>query len=66
MNLETDLSKRELQIIKLISVGDGNQEISDKLGIARSTVKTHLRNIYTKTDHHDRANLAISYLTKKL
>ena len=60
-----ELSKRELQILELVSTGKDNEMIGVKLGISRSTVKTHLRNIYIKTNHHDRVNLAISYLTSK-
>ena len=59
------LSKRELEILELVSSGFSNQDIAMKLGITSSTVKTHLRNIYFKTDKHNRANLAISFLTSK-
>jgi DNA-binding NarL/FixJ family response regulator len=60
-----DLSGRELQIANLISQGLTNQQIGDALHISEPTVKTHLRNIYSKTDIHDRANLAISFLNFK-
>ena len=59
------LSRRELEILELVSSGFSNQDIAVKLGITSSTVKTHLRNIYFKTDKHTRANLAISFLTSK-
>ena len=59
------LSKREMEILELVSAGFKNRNIAIKLGIADSTVKTHLRNIYLKTDQHTRANLAISFLTSK-
>ena len=59
------LSRREVEILELVSSGLSNQDISVKLGITNSTVKTHLRNIYLKTDQHTRANLAISFLTSK-
>ena len=59
------LSKREMEILELVSAGFSNRSIATKLGIADSTVKTHLRNIYFKTDQHTRANLAISFLTSK-
>ena len=59
------LSKREFQVLELISSGSTNSQIASKLGITQSTAKTHLRNIYSKTDHHNRTNLAINYLTNK-
>ena len=59
------LSRREVEILELVSSGLGNQDIAMRLGITNSTVKTHLRNIYLKTDQHTRANLAISFLTSK-
>ena len=59
------LSKREMEILELVSAGFSNRNIATELGIADSTVKTHLRNIYLKTDQHTRADLAISFLTSK-
>ena len=59
------LSKREFQVLELISSGSTNSQIASKLGITQSTAKTHLRNIYSKTDCHNRTNLAIGYLTSK-
>ena len=59
------LSKREFQVLELVSSGSTNSQIAEKLGIAQSTAKTHLRNIYYKTDYHNRTDLVISYLTSK-
>ena len=59
------LSKREFQVLELVSSGSTNSEIAEKLGITLSTAKTHLRNIYSKTDCHTRNYLAIGYLTSK-
>ena len=57
-----ELTDREMEITNLVSLGLSNDEISKKLNIAEPTVKTHLRNIYSKSDIHDRANLAIRVL----
>ena len=65
MVISSVLSKREVEVLELVSSGFSNQDISMRLGITSSTVKTHLRNIYFKTDKHTRANLAISFLTSK-
>ena len=56
------LSDREREISDLISRGLSNGQIGKNLNISEPTVKTHLRNIYSKTGIHDRANLAIRVL----
>jgi len=48
------LSERELEILRLIAAGLSNKKIMEKLYISLSTVKTHLRNIYSKLDAHSR------------
>jgi NarL family two-component system response regulator LiaR len=45
---ELDLSKRELEILGLLSQGHSNQEIAALLFISISTVKTHNQNIFEK------------------
>lgn len=45
----TSFSKREIEIIKLISEGYPNKEIADFLSISEGTVKTHRRNINHKS-----------------
>jgi len=42
------LSERELQVLKLMASGMSNQEIAERLYLARGTVKAHLHNIYGK------------------
>ena len=42
------LSRRETQVITLVSEGLLKKEISDKLGISVPTVATHVRHIYEK------------------
>lgn len=51
-NAEKDipLTKRELEIIKLISDDLTNNEIADKLSISLRTVETHRRNLMQKLD----------------
>lgn len=44
----TDLSDRELDVLRLIAKGCSNQEVADKLFISLNTVKTHSSNIYQK------------------
>ena len=56
------LSDREREISDLVSRGLTNQQIGKNLDISEPTVKTHLRNIYSKTGIHDRTTLAIRVL----
>ncbi len=44
------LSDRELDVLRRLAVGESNKAIADGLSISPFTVKTHLRNIYTKLD----------------
>lgn len=45
---KTDLTKREVEILKLLDQGFTYNEISDELSISRNTVHTHIKNIYEK------------------
>lgn len=49
---EIKLTLREKQIVKLMIEGCTNKEISTALFISESTVETHRKNIYRKTETH--------------
>ncbi|HHL40966.1 MAG TPA: response regulator transcription factor [Deltaproteobacteria bacterium] len=51
------LTRRELEIVSLISEGCRNKEIAAKLKISEPTVKAHLNRIFGKLDIHNRAQL---------
>ncbi|TKC65009.1 response regulator transcription factor [Pedobacter hiemivivus] len=42
------LSPREIEIIKLIKLGQGNKQISAQLSLSIYTIETHRKNIYRK------------------
>ena len=44
------ISKREYEVLELISKGLSNQEIADRLFISLPTVKTHSSNLFEKLD----------------
>jgi len=46
----TGISKREYEVLELLSNGLSNQEIADKLFVSTSTVKTHVSNVLAKLD----------------
>ena len=53
------LTRRELEVARLISRGSRNKEISGQLGVSEATIKAHLTAIFKKLDMSDRLNLAI-------
>lgn len=46
----TGISKREYEVLELITAGLSNQEIAEKLFVSDSTVKTHVSNVFAKLD----------------
>ncbi|KEO73375.1 response regulator [Anditalea andensis] len=44
------LSRRELQILKMIKNGEGNKKIAENLNLSIFTVETHRKNIHLKLD----------------
>ncbi|MGD8791307.1 MAG: tetratricopeptide repeat protein [Anaerolineae bacterium] len=48
------LSERELEVLQLLSTSLSSPEIADRLFIATSTVRSHVKNIYGKLNVHRR------------
>lgn len=44
------ISKREWEVLELMSEGHSNQEIADKLFVSLNTIKTHSSNLFLKLD----------------
>jgi len=44
------LSKREIDVLKHLAIGQSNQEIANSLFVSISTVKTHLVHLYQKME----------------
>jgi LuxR family maltose regulon positive regulatory protein len=51
------LSRRELEIVRLLAQGLRNKEIATRLYLSLSTIKSHLYNIYQKWNVHSRTSL---------
>ena len=56
------LTAREQEVLQLILSGRSNREIAGTLFISESTVKTHIRNIFSKYDVSSRAELISTLL----
>jgi DNA-binding NarL/FixJ family response regulator len=52
---QESLSKRELDVLRLIADGATNREAAAKLFVSEATIKTHLLHIYDKLGVRDRA-----------
>ena len=52
------LSERELEVLRLIAAGLPNKTIMEELFISLGTVKTHIRNIYSKLNVNSRVQAA--------
>jgi NarL family two-component system response regulator LiaR len=55
----SDLTDRELEVIRAVAQGKSNQEIAQQFFISEKTVKTHVGHILAKLDLKDRTQLAI-------
>lgn len=55
---DTPLSKREIEVARLVAHGLTSQEVATELGISTRTVTTHLSNIYERLGLPGRAALA--------
>jgi DNA-binding NarL/FixJ family response regulator len=53
------LTRRERQILSLISIGASNDEIADRLSISSNTVRTHVYNLYRKISVPNRMQAAL-------
>jgi two-component system, NarL family, response regulator LiaR len=54
-----NLSKRELEVLRLIAEGISNSEIAERLFISEKTVKSHVSNILGKLHLADRTQAAV-------
>jgi DNA-binding NarL/FixJ family response regulator len=53
------LTPRELDVLHLVAEGLGNQQIARRLGVAVTTVRTHLSRLYEKLRLQSRVELAL-------
>ncbi len=62
----TKLTCREIDVLKLISIGMTNSEIADELFISEKTVKNYASSIFRKLDVKDRVQAALFALKNNI
>ncbi|HWF74900.1 MAG TPA: response regulator transcription factor [Solirubrobacteraceae bacterium] len=62
--IESILSRRELQVLGMIVDGASNNEIAERLVIATSTVQSHVKRILHKLGVRNRTEAAVRYLRR--
>ena len=60
----SELTARELEVLKLIVAGKSNKEIGNALSISEATVKTHINNLLSKMGVSDRTQAATTALQR--
>ena len=55
-----DLTDREQEILRELTMNRSNEEIAEKYGISPFTVKRHIQNILDKTGYENRLELAVN------
>jgi len=61
-----ELTRREIEVLKLLSVGMYNKEIAENLDISERTVKNHVSNIFKKLEVTDRTQAAVFAIRNNL
>jgi DNA-binding NarL/FixJ family response regulator len=60
------LTKREIEVLRLIAQGKSNKEIADELVLGEKTIKTHVSNILSKLNLNSRTQAALYALRMRL
>ena len=58
-NFDDDLTRREIEVLKLLAEGLLNKQIAYTLDISEKTVKNHVSNIFKKINVSDRTQAAV-------
>ena len=64
--IDNPLSERETEILKMLSKGLNYKEIAQEVFLSHHTVKTHIKNIYSKLHVGNRAEAIYKALKQKL
>lgn len=56
------LSAREIEVLRMASLGLRNADIADRMGLSVHAVKFHLAGVYRKLGVSNRTEAAVTYL----
>ena len=65
-NRSSILTKRQVEILKLVAEGESGKDIGEKLFLSTSTVKREVRHIFDKLGVNDRAHAVSEALKRNL
>ena len=57
--IQKGLSKREAEVVEMVTKGLSNKEVANQLFVTEKTIKFHLTNIYKKMNLKSRAQLIV-------
>lgn len=58
MDRDVNLTSTESKVIRLVAQGMNNQKIAEQLKVSKRTIESHVSNMLTKTNLHNRTELA--------
>jgi DNA-binding NarL/FixJ family response regulator len=62
LELPEPLTKKELEVLSLMTAGLSNKEIAESLGVTEATIKTHASTIFSKLGVRDRVRAVLKGL----
>ena len=63
---KSELSKRQLQVLDLITDGKSNKSIAEELGLSTGTIKMHVSGIFKKLNVTNRTEAVARYSKRKI
>ncbi|MDD2303517.1 MAG: LuxR C-terminal-related transcriptional regulator [Prolixibacteraceae bacterium] len=63
---DTELTKREIEVLQMVTKGHSNKEIADRLFVSTHTVISHRKNISEKTGIKSASGLTMYAILKKI
>jgi DNA-binding NarL/FixJ family response regulator len=62
--IDTTLTRREIEVLRLIAAGNPNKLVADKLSVTEDTIKMHVKSILSKLGANDRTH-AVTIAVKR-
>lgn len=56
-----NLTPRETEVLELVTLGEGNKDIAERMGVSIAAVRFHLQHIYEKLHVHSRTEAALKF-----